>query len=243
MPSPAAALLAASVAAGFGTPVSVRVAGDLPHLAPGAAVGQFLVAAPPRREADGTTLVVLRPLAFGTLEVPLPGRPEPSRIEVEPTLAPGAPASPVFVPPAPAAPWPLAAAVVVALGLAAVGAAALRRRRRADPLAELEARLRPLSAEAAWSEAGAADSLARHCRTFLAHVTGAPCGAMTTRELTRLMACRVETSVARPFGLALVLADEVRYTSTAAPSDDAALLVRDVLTAAPALAAARGGPR
>ncbi|MGD1148943.1 MAG: hypothetical protein ABR961_13445 [Thermoanaerobaculaceae bacterium] len=243
MVSPGAVLLAAVLTVPFGAPVSVRVGGDARLPAPGTIVGDFLVAAPSSPALDGGSIVVLRPLALGTLSVPLPGEPRPAVVEVRATLAPGAPAAPVLVPPAPVLPWQMPFALVLAVALAAGTVMVLRRQRRTDPLLELQQGLRPLSFESAWQNPQAADALARHCRAFLEHVTGSPCAAMTTRELSRLLAARLEAAVARPFGLALVLADEVRYARTAAPVDDAALLVREVLSAAPALASARGGAR
>ncbi len=241
MPSAAAALVA-TLAVGFGAPVAVRVAGEMPPLAPGSTVGGFLVAEAPR-PVPGGAVVVLRPLALGTLAIPLPGDPDPDQVEVVPTLAPGTPVAPVVVPAAPAPAWLAPSVVGVALALAAATAALLRRRRPVDPVTALERGLRPFAEASSWGDPAAADALAHHCRAFLARATGAPCAAMTTRELLRLIASRTGAVAARPFALALVLADEVRYTGSAAPPDDAALLVRDVLRTAPTLTAAGGGAR
>ncbi len=148
-----------------------------------------------------------------------------------------------MVPSPPPLPWRTAVATVLVVAAVALAVAIARRWRRPDPAAALARALRPLASTAGWSAAGAADRLARACREFLQHVTGAPCVAMTTRELSRLLAARLDAVAARPFGLALVLADEARYAGCAPPPEDAVLLVRDVLAAVPALAAARGAAR
>jgi hypothetical protein len=238
--SPAAALLAASLVVPFGAPVPVHLAAGVEVPVEGTVVGDFLVAATQGRGRDGGGTVVLRPLALGSLPVPLAGDPPPGEIDVRPTLAADAAVAGVIVPASPPLPWLAFVAAVVAVAVACLGLAAGRRRGRRDPLAELERALRPLALPAAWGNPHAADGLARDCRLFLHRLTGAPCTAMTTRELSRLLAVQSGVSAARPFGLAFVLADEVRFAGSAAPPDDAVRLVTDLLAAAPALAAARG---
>ncbi len=236
MPSPLPLLLAATITVPFGAPVPVHV-GDDATLRAGTVVGGFLVAAAPRPAPGGGSTVVLRPLGLGALPVPLAGDPSPAVIEVQPTLGPQAAVAPVFVPPPPPLPWRAAAAGVIAAAAAALLAVRLRRRRRADPAKLFARALRPLAAPAGWEAPGAADRLARACREFLRHVTGAPCPAMTTRELTRLLAARLDAAAARPFGLALIFADEVRFAGHAPLPDDAALVVRELLATTPVLAA------
>jgi hypothetical protein len=239
VPSFALPLLAAALTVPFGAPVPVHVAGPVAALREGAVVGDFLVAAAPRPTAAGGT-VVLRPLALGTLAVPLPGAQDPEVVVVQPTLGAQAAVAPIVVPPPPPLPWLAAAAAVLVAATVALAAAALRRWRRPDPAGALARALRPLTLPAGWSRPDAADRLARTCREFLQNVTGAPCVAMTTRELSRLLAARLDPVAARPFGLALVLADEARYASREPAPDDAVLLVREVLAAVPALATAAG---
>ncbi|TAM48129.1 MAG: hypothetical protein EPN53_10705 [Acidobacteria bacterium] len=243
MPSLAASVLAAALTVPFGATVPIHVAGPVAPLQAGAVVGDFLVAAAPRPAAAGGATVVLRPLALGTLAVPLPGAPDPDVILVRPTLGGHAAVAPIAVPPPPPLPWRTAVAAALAVATAALAAAIVRRRRRPDPAAAFATALRPLASLAGWSAAGAADRLASACREFLQHATGAPCVAMTTRELSRLLAARLDAATARPFGLALVLADDARYAGCAPPPEDAVLLVHDVLAAVPALAAARGAAR
>ena len=72
-------------------------------------------------------------------------------------------------------------------------------------------------------------------------MTGAPCEAMTTRELSRLLAARLDIGFAAPFALALVLADEARFASTGPQPEEAVTLVRDVLSVAPQILPAAGG--
>jgi len=131
---------------------------------------------------------------------------------------------------------PVLAAAVVVLAVRLV-----RRRSRRNPVAELERALAPLVLPPGWVGAGGADTLARACRGFLGVVTGAPCEAMTTRELSRLLAARLEIGFAAPFALALVLADEARFASTGTQPEEAVTLVRDVLLAAPQILPAAGG--
>jgi hypothetical protein len=241
VPSFALPLLAAALTVPFGAPVPVHVTGPVATLREGAVVGDFLVAAAPRQAAGGT--VVLRPLALGTLAVPLPGAPDPEVVVVQPTLRAQAAVAPVVVPAPPPLPWLAAAATVFLAATVALAAAALRRWRRPDPAGALARALRPLTLPAGWNRPDAADRLARTCREFLQHVTGAPCVAMTTRELSRLLAARLDPVAARPFGLALVLADEARYANREPAPDDAVLLVHEVLAVVPGLATAAGAAR
>ncbi len=235
MPSFALPLLAAALTVPFGAPVPVHLAGPVAALREGAVIGDFLVAAAPRPAATGGT-VVLRPLALGTLTVPLAGAPDPDVVVVQPALGARAAVAPLVIPAPPPLPWLAAATAVLAVAAAALAAGAVRRWRRPDPATALARALRPLTLAAGWSGPDAADRLARTCREFLQNVTGAPCAAMTTRELSRLLAARLDPAAARPFGLALVLADEARYASCAPAPDDAALLVNEVLAAVPAAA-------
>jgi len=202
--------------------------------------GDFLVLA--SRAEGGSRVVTLRPLALGDLAVPLPGA-QPSRVEVVPSDAADARVRPPVIPAPPAFPWGLVAVPLAAAALAALAVVLLRRRRRRDPLAELEDALHPLASPAAWTAAVAPDRLAGGCRAFLAAVTAAPCAAMTTRELSRLLAARVEAGLATPFALALVLADEARFAGMPPPAEVAVEVVRQLLAAAPALAVAAGGRR
>jgi hypothetical protein len=242
VPSIALPLLAAALTVPFGAPVPVHVAGPVAALREGAVIGDFLVAAVPRPMATGGT-VVLRPLALGTLAVPLPGAPHPEVVVVQPTLGVQAAVAPVVVPAPPPLPWFAIAATALLAATVVVATAALRRWRRPDPAGALARALRPLAVPAGWNRPDAADRLARTCREFLQHVTGAPCVAMTTRELSRLLAARLDPVAARPFGLALVLADEARFASREPAPDDAVLLVHEVLAAVPAVAMAAGGAR
>lgn len=241
MPSPASLLLAASLLQiPFGSSVDVRLQGPPSVPAAGAVVGHFLVVSGPRPAEDGATIVTLRPLALGVLDVPLPGA-QPSTVEVRPTLAPEAEPRPLLVPEPAPFPWAVlvAPAVVVLLMLLAVRL--LRRRSRPDPVTELQRTLAPLSVPDGWTGADAADTLARGCRRFLQAATGAPCAAMTTRELSRLLAARLETTPAKTFGVAFLLADETRFAGSPPYTEDAVTLVRDVLAAAPQVAASTGG--
>ena len=110
-------------------------------------------------------------------------------------------------------------------------------------MAELERALAPLALPHGWGGADATDTLARACRGFLGAVTGAPCKAMTTRELSHLLAARLEVGCAAPFALALVLADEARFGGSVPQTEEAVTLVRDLLAAAPQIAASTGGWR
>ena len=234
-----AAILTVAITVPFGAPVPVHLSARLP-LHAGATVGDFLVAAPPRAAGDGGSIVMLRPLALGALPVPLAGGPTPSVVEVQPTLAAQASPAPVVVPPPPSLPWGAAAATVLVVAAALAIAVAVRRRRQIDPLRVLVGALAPLQVTAEWNTPAAADRLARACREFLQVVTDAPCPAMTTRELARLLATRLDAATARSFGLALVLADEVRFADRTPAADDAVTLVRDLLAAAPTLMPATG---
>lgn len=241
MPSPASLLLAASLLQiPFGSSVDVRLQGSQSAPAAGAVVGHFLVVRGPRPAEDGATVVTLRPLALGVLGVPLPGA-QPSTVEVRPTLAPEAEPRPLLVPEPAPFPWAVLVAPAVAVLLVLLAVRLLRRRSRPDPVAELQRMLAPLAAPDGWTGADAADTLARGCRRFLQAVTGAPCAAMTTRELSRLLAAKLEATLAKTFGVALVLADETRFAGSPPPAEEAVTLVRDVLAAAPQIAPAAGG--
>ncbi len=243
MLSPAVSLLAAALTVPFGAPVPVHLANPATTLHEGALAGDFLVAAAPRPAAAGGSTVVLRPLALGTLPVPLSGAPDPDVVVVQPTLGAQDAVAPVAVPPPPPLPWHAAAAAVLVAAATAFAVAAFRRWRRPDPATAIARALRPLASPAGWSGPDAADRLARTCRDFLQHATGAPCVAMTTRELSRLLAARLDAPAARPFGLALVLADEARFAGRPPEPEDAVLLVRELLAAVPALATAGGAAR
>ncbi len=243
MLSLAASLLAASLLqVPFGSSVEVRLQGRSSVPVAGDVVGDFLVARGARPAEDGSTCVTLRPLALGVLTVPLPGA-QPSAVEVRPTLAPDAEPRPLLIPEPAAFPWTVAAAPAAAAALVLFAVRLLRRRSRRDPVAEFERVLAPLSEPDRWAGADAADTLARGCRGFLQAVTGAPCGAMTTRELSRLLAARLEAALAKTFAVAFVLADETRFAGSPLPPEEAVSLVRDLLAAAPQVAPAAGGRR
>jgi hypothetical protein len=215
----------------FGSSVDVHVPASLSVPALGSVAGDFLVVGR-SRAGEGAIVVTLRPLAIGTLAVPLPGA-RPSNVEVRPILAAGMEPRPLLVPEPPPFPWTVLAASVVAVVLLLAAVHLLRHRSRRDPVAELRRALVPLAAPRAWEAAGAADALARGCRGFLQAVTGSPCEAMTTRELTRLLASRLEIACAAPFALALVLADDARFAGNVPPAEEAATLVRNLLDVAP----------
>jgi len=242
VPSAAALLLAASLLqVPFGSSVDVRLQGSPSAPVAGTVVGDFLVVTRSPTE-DGATVVTLRPLALGVLTVPLPGA-QPATVEVRPTLARGAEPRPLLVPDPAPFPWTVLAAPAVAAAVVLLAVRLLRRRSRRDPVAELERALAPLALPHGWGGADAPDTLARACRGFLRVVTGAPCEAMTTRELSRLLAARLEVGCAAPFALALVLADEARFAGTVPQTEEAVTLVRDVLAAAPQIAPNAGGRR
>lgn len=233
MPSVTALVLAASLLrVPFGSSVEVRISASEPVPAVGSVVGDFLVVSG-ARAAQGTTVMTLRPLGLGVLAVPLPGA-QPGVVDVRPTLAPGGEPRPLLIPEPAPLPWVALAAPVVAAVLAAVVVHLLRRRARRDPVAELQRVLAPLSVPAGWERAEAADVLARSCRGFLQAVTGLPCEAMTTRELSRLLAARLEIGSAASFALALVLADDARFAGNIPPTEEAATLVRGLLEVVPA---------
>lgn len=243
MHSLAASLLAASLLqVPFGSSVEVRLQGRSPVPAAGSVIGDFLVAKGSRPAEDGSTRVTLRPLALGVLTVPLPGA-QPSAVEVRLTLAPDAEPRPLLIPEPAPFPWTVVAALAAAVALALLAVRLLRRRSRRDPVAELQRTLAPLAAPDGWAGVEAADTLARGCRGFLQAVTGAPCAAMTTRELTRLLAARLEAALAKTFAVAFVLADETRFAGSPPPAEEAVSLVRDLLAAAPQVAPAAGGRR
>ena len=241
VPSLAASLLAASLLqVPFGSSFEVRLQGGSSVPEAGAVVGDFLVVQGPRAAENGSTGVTLRPLALGVLTVPLPGA-QPSAVEVRPTLAPDAEPRPLLIPEPAPFPWIAAATPAAAVVLVLFVIHLLRRRSRRDPVAEFERALAPLAVPDRWAGADAADALARSCRAFLQAVTGAPCEAMTTRELSRLLAARVEGALAKTFAVAFVLADETRFAGRPTPAEDAVSLVRDLLAAAPQVAPAAGG--
>jgi hypothetical protein len=235
VPSPAIVLLAASLMQmPFGSSLETRLPGSSSVPANGSIVGSFLVVASHQSD-DGATVVTLRPLALGELAVPLPGA-EPSQVEVDPALAADAGPRPLIIPAAPPFPWGAAVLPLAAVAALALAAHLLRRRRRPDPLAALEAALRVLASPGAWAAEGAADRLARSCRTFLEAVIDAPCGAMTTREVSRLLAARLEARFAVPFARGLVLADEARFAGAPLQAEAAAEIVHLLLAAAPEVA-------
>jgi len=242
VPSTVALLLAASLLqVPFGSSFDVRLHGSSPAPGAGTIVGDLLVVAR-RSTEDGDRIVTLRPLALGVLTVPLTGA-QPSTVEVRPTLGPGAEPRPLIVPDPAPFPWLVLAAPAVAVAAVVLAVMLVRRHSRRDPVAELEKALAPLARPLGWVGAGGADTLARACRGFLRVVTGAPCDAMTTRELSRLLAARLDIGCAAPFALALVLADEARFAGTVPQTEEAVTLVRDVLAAAPQIAPATGGRR
>jgi hypothetical protein len=233
LPSVAALVLAAGLLeVPFGSPVEVHVPPSATTPASGAVVGDFLVVG--SRHGAESMVVTLRPLALGVLAVPLPGA-QPATVDVRPTLAAGASPRPLLVPAPPTFPWVIVAAPVATVALILLAIAALRRHGHRDPVADLQRALAPLAVPDGWEKPGAADALARGCRGFLRAVTGSPCEAMTTRELSRLLAARVDISCAAPFGLALVLADEARFAGLLPPADEAATLVRGLLEVMPAV--------
>jgi hypothetical protein len=232
VPSAAALLLAASLLqVPFGSSFDVRLHGSPPAPAAGTVIGDLLLVAV-RPSEEGDKIVTLRPLALGLLTVPLSGA-QPSKVEVRPTLAPGAEPRALLVPDPASFPWMVVAAPFLAAAVVLLVVRLVRRRSRRDPLAELETALAPLALPLGWVGGGGPDTLARACRGFLRVVTGAPCEAMTTRELSRLLAARLDIGTAAPFALALVLADEARFARTAPQPEEAVTLVRDVLSAAP----------
>jgi len=231
------ALAAAATTAAFDTPLEVHLARDPGGIRAGSVVGDFLVVGAPRPAADGGAIVALRPLALGTLSVPLAG--EPATVEVRPSLAPGAaPAAPVF-PAAPPLPWWPAAALLPLAAAAWLAFRHARPRSDRDPLGALRTGLAPLTDPSAWAaSAGAADRLARACREFLGHRLARPCTAMTSAELGRLLDAALPAPLARPFAAALALADAARFAAIPVRAEDAAALVRELLSAAPAAIAA-----
>jgi hypothetical protein len=243
VPSLAASLLAASLLqVPFGSSVEVRLQGRSSVPVAGAVVGDFLVAQGPRAAEDGSTRVTLRPLALGVLTVPFPAA-QPSAVEVRPTLAPDAEPRPLLIPEPAPFPWIVAAAPPTAAALALFAVRLLRRRSHRDPVGEFERVLAPLAVPDRWAGADAADTLARGCRAFLQAVTDAPCAAMTTRELSRLLAARLEATLAKTFALAFLLADERRFAGSPTPAEEAVSLVRDLLAAAPQVVTPAAGGR
>jgi hypothetical protein len=242
VPSAAALLLAASLLqVPFGSSFDVRLQGSSTAPAAGTVVGDFLVVTA-RPMEGGDRIVTLRPLALGVLTVPLNGA-QPSTVEMRPTLTPGAEPRSLLVPDPAAFPWLVLAATAVAVAVVVLAVRLARRRSRRDPVAELQRTLAPLALQPGWVGTGSADTLARACRGFLRVVTGAPCDAMTTRELSRLLAASMDIGFAAPFALALVLADEARFAGTVPQPEDAVTLVRDVLAAALQILPVAGGRR
>ena len=239
MPSLAPLLLAAALMQiPFGSSLETRLPASASVPANRRVAGSFLVIASQRGD-NGGSVVTLRPLDLGELIVPFPGA-QPSRVEVDPTLAADGQPRPLVIPAPPPFPWGVVAVPLAAVATAVLAARLLRRRRRPDPLATLEDALRGLASPNAWATEGAADRLARGCRAFLEAVIAAPCGAMTTRELSRLLAARLETGFARPFAHALLLADEARFAGAPPSADAAAEVVHRLLAAAPEVVLATG---
>ena len=134
MPSAAALLLAASLLqVPFGSSFDVRLHGSSPAPATGTIVGDLLVVTA-RPTDEGDRIVTLRPLALGVLTVPLAGA-QPSKVEVRPTLAPGAEPRSLLVPAPAAFPWVAVAAPFLAAALVVLAVRLVRRRSRRDPLA------------------------------------------------------------------------------------------------------------
>jgi hypothetical protein len=235
-------LLAASLLqVPFGASLETRLPPSTAVPPAGGIAGSFLVVAR-HVAADGSQVVTLKPLALGELTVPL-AEAQPSRVEVAATLPPDAGPRPLLVPDAPPFPLGALAAPLAAVAVMALLAHLLRRRRRSDPLAALQASLGGLRAPAAWAAGDAPDRLARACRGFLQTATAAPCAAMTTRELSRLLVARLGETLARPFTRALALADDARFAAFQPPAAAAVEAVNGVLAAAPEIALARGGRR
>lgn len=226
MPSLAAALLVAEVA--FGAAFEVRGSGPPPELRAGDPAGGFFIAAAPVADGGGWR-ATLRPAALGRLTVPLSGNPEPAEVEVIATLRPGTEAHPPDLPrPAP----PLGA--VALLALAVGGAAALTLRRRTPPLppaVPLAAALAPLAEAQAWRDSPDLDQAARAVRRFLADTLGAPCVAMTTRELSRRLVVPGSSSAASIVAV-LEVFDRTRFALRPPCPETAAAAVRAALDAA-----------
>jgi hypothetical protein len=239
--SPASVLLAASlVQIPFGSSFETRVPESSAVPASGSTVGNFLVVAR-KHVGDAGTLVTLRPLALGELAVPLADA-QPSRVEVVSTLPPDASPRLPVLPAPPPFPWQLVVLPVAGIGV--IGLAfvlLLRRRRESDPLAMLRTSLQGLASPAAWAAEDAADRLAGGCRAFLHAATAAPCGAMTTHEISSLLATSLDARLAAPFARALDLADGARFAGTAPEADAAVALVNSLLTAAPEALLVVGG--
>lgn len=238
MGSLAALLLAAAVRVPLGGAVTVTVdqAGTMPGR--GQVVGDFLVAAPPRIATAGRLAVELRPLALGTLAVPLAGDPRPAVVEVVPALDAGAALAP---PRAPALPFPRAWLGAAGLLVASAAVALLRRRRRRtrrhDPVAALRAALGALAEPAGWAQDDAADRVAHAVRAFLAPCLARPCPAMTTREVARELALELGPVRATPFVAALELADAARFAPSPVLAEVGSSCVVAVLDASAAWAA------
>ncbi len=230
MPSAAALLLVAVTRVPFGANVTVTARPPASALTRGTTVGDFLVAEPPRPLPGGRVVVTLRPLALGRLAVPLTGDPTPAEVDVTPALAPDAAAAGPLAPRSRLPLGWLAAAGTVALAAAVL----LRRRRRSkgDPFAELRRSLAPLAVPQGWSRPGAADLAAAAIRRFLARSLSAPCQAMTTRELSDVVATGLGEARAQAVLAALELCDAARFASVRVAPDDGAGRVRGVLDAA-----------
>jgi hypothetical protein len=237
VPSAATWLLAAAaVAVPFGSTVEVHVGQNQEGLHAGSVVGDFLVVTAPHPASGGTLALTLRPLAIGTLHVPLSGDPVPPSVEVGAALPPASAPAPLRLPAPPPLPW-WPAAGITALSILALWAWRRRRSSRGrSPLVELRRALAPLADSAAWGSPQAPDVLALQCRRFLSSALRLPCIAMTTREVGRLLARGAESSAGRPFTAALALADELRFAGSVADAAAATTTVQEVLVAAESLA-------
>lgn len=238
MGSLAALLLAAAAQVPLGGAVTVTVERGSALPAAGQVVGEFLVASAARPGSSGRVAVELRPLALGTLTVPLAGGPRPAVVEVTPTLA----ASDALAPPrAPSLPLPRAWLAGGGLLLAGMTLLAVRRRRRTsgrDPVVALRQALAPYATEAGWRRADGADPVAHAVREFLAAALRRPFVAMTTREVAGELVVSVGPVRAAPFVTALELADALRFAGAAVSPETGARCVAVLLeTVAPAVAA------
>jgi hypothetical protein len=239
--STASVLLAASlVQIPFGSSFETRVPASSVVPASGSTVGSFLVVAC-QHTGDGGTVVTLRPVALGELAVPMVGA-QPSQVEVVSTLAPDSSPRPPVIPAPPPFPWQVVALPVAGIAVIVLAVVLLLHRRRdSDPLAMLRASLQGLASPAAWTAEDTADRLAGGCRGFLHAATSAPCDAMTTREISRLLAVNLDARLAIVFARALALADEVRFAGTPPEAEAAVELVNNLLAAAPEALLVVGG--
>jgi len=228
----AALLFAAAVRVPLGTAVTVTIDGGSGPPVAGQIVGDFMVAAQPRRGSDGRLVVELRPLALGSLAVPLAGGPRPAVVEVVASTAADAALAP---PRAPVLPLPrswFAAGGLVATAVVGVGMARRRRRRAPrDPAATLRRALAPLASPAGWMQPDGSDRVSHAVRAYLAATLMRPCVAMTTREVAGELVVCLGPVRATPFVAALELADAARFAGAAVAPETGATCVAVLLDA------------